>query len=152
MLSQLFRRLIGSRDRSEQDEDKSNLSVVFLHSGTDYHIEVIGVSDHQAELREIVGADTQAGQQHDRSADLILDENNPYEGSTAIVAIDGMIVGYLPPQLAAQYREWLHKWRLSEAFVRCNAVIVDQGDRSDETARYVVKLGIELPFKMTSIS
>ncbi|MEZ5735869.1 MAG: hypothetical protein R3E09_08700 [Novosphingobium sp.] len=137
------------REQAEQGFAGARQKLVFLHGQGAYPVDVVGVSRHQAELHEIAGTSTRAGQRHDRIAALILDEGKPYKKDTVTVAIEGRIVGALPAHLSTRYGEWLRKWQLSGASVQCDAVIVDRRDSGSGAGQFGVWLDIELPFKMT---
>lgn len=153
MVSRLFRQLFGPGDRAGSDFAGEGRQAIFLHGRGDYNFDATGVSRHQVELREIAGdGDARAGQELECVAALVVDENTTDRRFTVAVAIDRRVVGYCPANLATQYREWLHKWGLSDASVFCHAVIVvGRNPSKPGTNDYTVKLDIEQPFKMTTL-
>lgn len=132
---------------------------IFLHGKRDFAIEARGASRYQAELAAIATAGPLAGLRHRCSAELVLDgapgaglggEGPASEG--VAIEIDGWRVGFLPRSIATQYREWLENWDLSASRALCRAVVVHWPGGGATPARYVLRLDLEIPFKMTTLS
>jgi hypothetical protein len=125
-------------------------SILFLHGRGEYRYESVKTAHYQDELRTIAQRMSRADGPHECIAELILDDQNAKDRNCVVVAIDNTITGVFPYSLSTQYREWLERWRLSNAVVKCRAMIVKAGGHA-RSARvdYRVKLDIEVPFRMT---
>lgn len=116
---------------------------LFLHGRGEYRHESVKTSQYQSELRDIANRKAR----HECVASLVLDDSNAKDRSSVTVAIDDTITGVFPRNLSTQYREWLKRWHLSDAVVKCKAVIV--ASTASGRADYRVKLDIDVPFRMT---
>lgn len=130
----------------------AGIDAIFLHGRGDFRIDVVGVARHLAELREVVGGRLQVGESRPYVARLILREREAHAKEAVAIAIEDRVVGYCPAHLATRYREWLRTWRIEHAVVSCRATITCMQKEPGFEDRYVVRLDLELPFKMTTIS
>jgi hypothetical protein len=121
------------------DDDRA----LFLHGRGEFRHESAKTSRYQAELRGIA----RHSARHECIASLVLDDSNTQDRSSVTVAIDDIVTGVFPRNLSTQYREWLKRWHLSGAVVKCKAVIV--ASPVSDKADYRLKLDIDVPFRMT---
>ncbi len=78
-----------------------------------FGIEAVGESHYQRELESICGSRTRQGIEWDTTAELVLEDANPYDLNNAVrVDIDGRTVGYLSRSDASTLRR-----RLSSSFI-----------------------------------
>ncbi|MCW1427974.1 hypothetical protein [Novosphingobium sp. JCM 18896] len=125
---------------------------LFLHGRQDYQVELRGVARCQAELDEIVRARPLTRLRQDCIAALLIDYEGGEERHAVAVEIEGRRIGHLPRHVASQYREWLQTWRLLASEVRCRGLIVNWSAPEAAGPRYSVRLDLEIPFKMTTLS
>jgi hypothetical protein len=59
-------------------------------------MEVVGESNYQKALSEILGPHTRAGYDEELGAVIELEPSNPYDSNAVAVKIRGYLVGYLP--------------------------------------------------------
>lgn len=124
---------------------------MFLLGDGTYPHDVIEISDLQAELYAFLGRIAMDQDVQYCIAMLDFDRTRRVAGDRVSVAIDGRIVGSCPSFLGNQIREWLAEWNYSQARVACQAQVVHRrGIRSNHTDRFIVRLDIVVPFKMTT--
>lgn len=125
---------------------------LFLHGRGDYAFDLIGGAPFEQSLRDVAEGRVWTGERQDCIATLVCRDGTPLERNTVAVEIGGRMVGYCPSYLAAQYHEWLEKWRFLDATTQCNAVITGRRSQADGSlSAHGIKLDIELPFKITTI-
>lgn len=123
---------------------------LFLHGKGEFRHEIVRTSHYQPELKTIAGNGDGPRRKHECIATLDLDEDHANSRGDVVVTIDDIVIGSCPRTLTTQFREWLKRWHLSHAMVKCSAVIVMVADRSGTNGpNYRVKIDIELPFRMT---
>lgn len=153
MIPAFFKRLLRIQDenRTRHGFAAVNCPSLFLHGQGSYGFDVIGAVLHQVELKDIFTGTLRTGNRQACVAGLIFDEGKGDERPVVAVTIGHRVVGSCPAFLTTQIREWLLQWKLSDARMRCNAMIVvgKEIDR-DGNLGLGVKLDIELPFKMTT--
>lgn len=147
--------LFGSKDQPEQESAAPEppfkmQGPILLFGREDYPFDIVGESHYQAELEQIAGEKTEEGHQHECIANIVLDNANPYDENAVAVVIGGRTIGHFARHHAAQYREWLQEWGLTDAVVSSSALIVGGWDRgSGDSGNFGVKLDIHLPFQAT---
>ncbi len=103
-----------------------------LYTGTET-LEVVGESNYQDALWQIVGGRRPDHVRHETHAILMPDPENRYDPNAIEVRIDGMLVGHLSREDAAAYRPGLLRLMEMSAtrFVALDATIVGGGPRAD---------------------
>jgi len=94
-----------------------------LHGDGSYSFEVVGERSYQRDIESICGAPNHDGYNVEKTALLILEDDNPHDNQAVMVTIDGTIVGYLPRDLARQYRRRLAEAKKPYALCSCPALI-----------------------------
>ncbi len=151
MFLTLIKRALGIAGDHLPDEGTARTEAILLHGEANFSFDVMGVLRHQAQLHGVYQGLPRSGDRQEHIATLSVESGRPNERGAVAVSIAGQTVGYCSAYLATQYREWLQRWRLSDAAGRCLAVIVAGPDMNqDGTVQLSVKLDIELPFKMTT--
>lgn len=96
-------------------------------------LEVVGESNYQDALWQIVGGFRRDPVRHPCRAVLLPELENPYDENAIRVIVDGQLVGYLSREDAAAYLPGLH--RLASSFptgrVGLNGQVVGGGQRAD---------------------
>lgn len=114
---------------------------VVLKPGRGWIVEVVGESRYQDSLTR--SYKRHGGDGHDLkvTAAIVPEDANPHDPNAVRVEIDGRTVGYLPRELAPDYRGTIGKQPGS-----CSAKIVGGFVRDDGTqASYGVKLNVKWP-------
>lgn len=151
MLSRAVKRLFGFPGQALDKSAMAGGVGVFLHGDGSYPFDVTEVSDLQKELYEFFGEVVQSADELQCIAVLDFDQSNQRSPEKVSVAIEGKIIGSCPSHLGNQCREWLNEWSYSRANVLCRAIVIHRrGIRTSHTDRFVVKLDIAVPFKMTT--
>ena len=109
-----------------------------------YDFEGVGESFYQDALLRIVGRKTEDGADHECTAVLVLEDQNPHDENAVAVQIDGQKVGHLSRKDAKKFRQFMARAGLREA--ACGAVITGGWKRkgSDEGS-FGVRLDLEWP-------
>lgn len=129
------------RDLRQQRQPK--YPVAHLHGDGSYQFDVVGERSYQDNLRAICGPRTEDGYDLSKVAVLILEDDNPYDSHAVRVAIDDRTVGYLPRELAREYRQKLRETGNPTAFCSCPAYIRGGWDRGlGDTAYFGVVLDL----------
>jgi hypothetical protein len=111
-----------------------------LYAG-DVTLQVVGESHYQDALWALVGGLSREHRNHDITAILVAETDNPYDADAISVWIDGQKVGYLSRDDAARYRPGLLALeRRSQIPVALEGVIAGGGERDDGLG----KLGVFL--------
>lgn len=105
----------------------------------DYPVEVVGESYRQAVLESIVGGRDRDGAEHEASATLILENDNPHDDQAVRVEIESHHVGYLSRADARRYREF------ASAPTKVPALIVGGWDRGEH---HLGSFGVRLALKL----
>lgn len=118
--------------KGEEERAATFVSEVLELAGDgSFAIEVVGESYHQDALERICGGRTRDGADHRCSAALVLDNANRFDPMAVRVEIEGLLVGYLPRDLARAFRRALAKSAPRATVVRCPAWIRGGWDRGD---------------------
>jgi hypothetical protein len=112
-----------------------------------YEFAVVGVSRYRPALEKIYGNDHREDEGKQVEAVLILEENNPQDKNAVRVDIQGQTVGYLPGDLAREYRRRLDEGAYLKVRGVCKARITSRMYRS-LGADFNVRL--DLPAKRAS--
>lgn len=136
----LFSWLFGSSDRSVSNVRKPSLR--FIRDGS-FDYDVVGESFYQPALDLICGGKTDDGHEHECSAVLVCEDDNPHDPNAIAVMISGRKVGHLPRSEAAAFRQLLRRHGIENLPVRCDALVIGgwKRGRGDE-GHYGVKLDI----------
>ena len=111
----LFTNLFSSKPSKQPSVKKE---IVFLLGTAKFDLEIMGEEHFQAALESICGPRLPKGINRFETAWLILEDKNAVR-----VDIRGRQVGYLSPEVAAQYRRQLIARNKSRADGQCQAVI-----------------------------
>lgn len=120
------------RARASTRAPQTTLVQATLYSGHET-LEVVGESQYQDALWQIVGGRTRDRVRHETHAILVLDPENEYDENAIEIQINGLLVGYLSRDDAATYRAGLLRLMQTSAngLVALHAVIVGGGRRPD---------------------
>lgn len=153
MLEGIFRHLRRPHRGKEQSQGTSERLRVRLHGRASFPFEVVETLRFQNELRSIMGV-TPANDAARRCIAVLRVERSADKRQKKVgVRIDGSLIGYMPDYLSAQFQTWLKAWKLAHAQLHCLALIeADEAGRGARQSGYRVKLDIEIPFKMTTMS
>ena len=110
-----------------------------------FRIEVVGESHYQAVLEEICGGRTADGADHDCTATLVPEPENPKDRNAVQVTIGGRTVGYLSRGDAIGYRGGLALAGLALLPMKCRAVIRGGWDRRGDRGQFGVMLDMDWP-------
>ncbi len=107
----------------------------------DEWLPIVGESHYRDEFVALLGPPKVRGEDHDCTADLICEPDNPYDHNAVAVWIEGHRVGFLSEDSAAIYRR-----DCGLASVQCPAHITagwerKGNDRGDYCVRLAIKLG-----------
>lgn len=153
MLGSFFKGLNGFGRRPELDESASEGLTLLLHGRETYTLELVGTSRRQAEIRSIIGERGLEGRRHACMAVLSRGLDAGASRLNVEVHVDGVLIGHFPRYLSSLYCEWLDVWKLGRARVHCRALIQSEWASVDPVAaEHRVKLDLEIPFKMTTIT
>lgn len=136
MLSWLF----GSTDRPPSRGRPPALRIIGNGS---FGYDVVGESFYQPALDSICGGKTEDGHEHECSAVLVCENDNPHDSNAIAVLISGRKIGHLARSEAAAFRQLLRSHGIENLPVRCDALVVGgwRRGRGDE-GHYGVKLDI----------
>jgi hypothetical protein len=112
-----------------------------LAPGRGWIVPVVGEASYQDALRSAYRKNGGKGHDLKVSAVLAPENRNRFDENAVLVEIDGRAVGFLPRELAVQYRA-----ALGETAGQCSAKIVGGFEREDgTTAHFGVKLNVAWP-------
>ena len=116
---------------------------IHLTPGDDYIFEIVGEASYQRALDALCGGKCDKGQELEATAQLCFQEDNPHDANAVVVLIEGLVVGYVPRDLAPVLRAAILRWNPEERPVTCDALIVGGWRRDDsDEGHYGVKLSI----------
>lgn len=125
-------------DEEEPDE------IVIAGDGT-YEQEIVGESHYQDALERLAGGRSERGAHVEVRAELVLEDDNPYDGQAVAVMIGGEIVGHLDRGMARAVRAKLAAAGAPRDWpIHCAAVIV--GGWSRDRGTNVGSFGVKLDF------
>src|SRR4051812_44842181 len=78
-----------------------------------YQFDIVGEASYQAALSQIAGGSTKDGHSLECVAILAEEPDNPYDKNAIVVAIGGLIVGYIAKYQAGDYKRALRAAGLS---------------------------------------
>ena len=138
----MFSWLFGSKRTSK----KEMLVATIDNGGGVFAIDVVGESHYQKELSTICGGKTEDGHEHQCSAHLILEKDNPHDNQAVRVDISGNTVGYLSRKNARKFRKELAAAApgADVSIAQCPAMIVGgwSRDRGKDQGHFGVKLDL----------
>ncbi len=103
-----------------------------------FNADVVGESKYQRNLLKLAGGKTPEGVEKFTTAELVFEDENPYDREAVRVDIQGLTVGYLPKESARTWRK-----RSLGARYACPAVICGGWDRGDgDTGHFGVRLSL----------
>lgn len=112
----------------------------------DFDFEVVGESSYQQTLARNAGEHGREPADTRCKAQLILEDDNPYDARAVRVDVGGEVVGYLSRADARSFRRRLGQKGLAGQNTLCDAMIVGGGTRKNgERLHYGVRLDIK-PF------
>lgn len=94
-----------------------------IHANGKYSFEAVGEKPYQENLKIICGQPNYQGYNLEKTALLVLEDDNPYDDKAVRVSIDGLTVGYLPSALARDYRQKLAEAGKPNILCSCPALI-----------------------------
>jgi hypothetical protein len=86
-----------------------------IHGSGEFEFEIVGESNYQKALKAIAGPKARDGKNHECTAKLILEDDNPHDSKAVRVDIDGRTVGYLARDMARECRSRNRKRRGARA-------------------------------------
>lgn len=119
---------LGLRGRKKRPRGSRQPGAVNLKGSGKFEVEVVGESHYQNSLRAIVG-DVSTYREFSCTAELICEDNNPYDSNAVAVLVDGRQVGHLSRIVAVVYRQKLADAGVSKATATCRAKIFGGGKR-----------------------
>jgi hypothetical protein len=115
-----------------------------LAPGRGWIVPVVGESHHQDALEMIYRKNGGSGHDIKVSAALVPEDDNAFDPNAVRIEIESRGVGYLPREMALQYRA-----ALGESSGQCSAKIVGGFERDDGSSAYFgVKLNLAWPPRM----
>jgi len=122
------------------------MKISFLPSYS-YPLKVVGESQYQDNIQRVIGFiddDQKQVREDGFSADLILEDDNPYDRGNAVrVDIDGSTVGYLTRSDAQTYRQSLTRLGQGKSTGNCPAIISGKWNEEVESLLFGVYLDLE---------
>jgi hypothetical protein len=83
-----------------------------------FDVGIVGESHYQTALRDVLGS---LGRNEECQAELLCEDNNPYDSNAVAVFIRGHKVGYLSREVAPVYRAIIRKGGFGRATGKCRA-------------------------------
>lgn len=124
---------------------------VLLAGDGSYSLNVVGESNYQDALANIVGGKTVDGHMEYVSAVLVPQPDNAFDANAVMVAIGGDLVGYLDRPTAKMCCDEI--FAKGYAGAGCNALISGGWDRGgDRVGSFGVKLDVRYPFEILTSS
>ena len=136
----MFGRLFGGRQSAEEP------AFTLAHT-RGFTQEVVGEASYQKAISKVVGGKTTYSAKHECTALLICDDANKYDQNAVEVQIDGRLVGYLPKNDAAAYRQELENIDAQLPSVAVRAKVVGGWRDEDSEGEFGVKLNLRWPLK-----
>jgi hypothetical protein len=136
-----------SKKRQRQAPLPADPTIRFQGSGR-YEFAVIGVSRYRPALEKIYGNDDLEHDGKQVEAVLVLENTNPHDNKAVRVDVQGRTIGYLPGDLAREYRRRLDEGGYLKVRGICKAKISSRLYRSIGGADFTVRL--DLPPKRAS--
>lgn len=115
-----------------------------VESDGSFSFDIVGEASYQSELKKIAGPKSVESKEHHCQALLICEDNNKHDRHAVCVVIQDNVVGYLPREVARDYRKWLIKIDTSMPIVAANAKIVGGWKDERSEGHYGVKLDFDL--------
>jgi hypothetical protein len=113
----------------------------------EYATHVAGADDYGAAFEQVVGGRTHHSAYHECTAFLVPDPNQPFDPDAVAVVVSGCTVGYLGPEEARQYREFLNDAELGTAG-SCDALIEGGWQRGNARGAFLIRLDLEWPLRL----
>jgi hypothetical protein len=127
----------------------TGLHPVHIAHGRGFTFEIVGESHRQEALDDICGGKCEDGHKLQTTAELCFVEDNPYDPHAVGVFIHARLVGYVPRELAKQFRSEILRINPEQRPVTCDAKIVGGWDRGDgDEGHYGVKLNLSKPLRL----
>ena len=128
--------------------DTALSDLVKLSHTRGYTHDIVGEASYQSGLARIAGAKDADSKNHECSAILICELDNPHDSNAVAVMINGRKVGYLSRDAAQSYRAELAaiNSRMPNAQVR--AQIIGGWKNDDSEGHYGVKLNLKRPIAL----
>ena len=126
--------------------EKPSETFSILNPPGTFELAAVGESHYQNVLAGICGAPTEDGYRVRIDADLVMEDENPYDSNAVKVMIDGKLVGHLNREAALGFRKVFSKIANSGAAVKCPALIQGGWDRG-EGDRGLFGVKLDLPYE-----
>lgn len=122
----------------------NNEKIAILKRGGYFYTKVSGVSFYQDALKNIYESNIYANDSMIFDAELILENNNPYDAFAVRVEIGDKTVGHLSKTNALIYRENLQKSKLTKYRIKCPARVFKYNPNSGDS-EICFSLALDLP-------
>jgi hypothetical protein len=113
-----------------------------LNGGCTYQYSVVGVSRYQSTLKSIYGKDEDDHESRKAEATLIVEDKNGKDKTAVRVEIEDRTVGYLPNDVAAEYRLRLVEAGYMDTRGVCRARIAAHRSHNGSGFEYSVRLDL----------
>ena len=124
---------------------------VILDGDNSYSFPVVGESHYQDALESICGGCTEDGVHHECVAVFAYDNDNPYDSNAVAVFVDGQLVGYVPRNLAPEFRSQMRDLNPQGAAVGCRALVKGGWDRGGgDIGSFGISLDVSMPYRIIS--
>jgi hypothetical protein len=121
----------------------NNNVMPFLRGPGTFSIEIVGKSHYQYALNEICGGKTYDGHDKIITAELIHEDDNPFDDKAIRIDINGMTVGHFSRKIAREYRSRIAEAGYPGVTAFCNAKIVGGWKRGKkDEGHYGVRLDL----------
>jgi hypothetical protein len=118
----LLARLLGIGD-PPAEKGKPAAPVLQLPGDGEFETEVVGESHYQDALAKIAGPKTSAGVDLAVRARLVPEPDNPHDSNAVAIYVQGLKVGHLPRDMAAEWVETLRRRGDARAVIEVDANI-----------------------------
>ena len=127
--------LVNGRTADKDDDGPEDVLYVY------HEFHVVGESHYQDNLEKIAGPKAHGGVRRCCTADLVPEDDNPYDMQAVAVHIDGLKVGYLSRTNAPMYRRIAYH----NDKIICEALIVGGWKRTaGDLGQYSVRLAAKI--------
>jgi hypothetical protein len=127
---------------THEKTEPNNLRPFLPGPGT-FSIHIVGESHHQLALNQICGGKIYDGHNNILTAELIHEDDNPFDDKAIRIDIDGMTVGHFSRKIAREYRTRIAEAGYPGVTAFCKAKIVGGWKRGkNDEGHYGVRLDL----------
>jgi hypothetical protein len=124
------RKIITGRSAADADAEAARRSrMVRLKGDGTFEFPVVGEGHYQEALLAICGGHREGGHDHQTSAILVPEPDNPYNPKAVMVVIDGKKVGHISRDILEAYRSAMGRLGFDGLVAQCGATIVGGWER-----------------------